>query len=159
MQGRDSISFVCGCLYYACRKYELPITLNDILNECNVKAKKVKNAYRLLYRTFNLKVRPLTPQHFVSRYVNELGLEKDIEKKVSKIISQLPYKFINGQNPKRILAGAIYLVCKKHKLKTYQKEIAKVCDISEVSVRYTWKEISNLVKIQKVNYKDPLTIT
>jgi transcription initiation factor TFIIB len=147
MQGRDSISFVCSCLYYACRRHELPITLNDILNECNVKAKKIKNAYRLLYRTFNLKVRPLTPQHFVSRYINELGLGLQIEKEISKVISQLPYNFINGQNPKRICAGAIYLVCKKHKLKTYQKEIAKVCDVSEVSVRYTWKEISRLVKI------------
>lgn len=147
IQGRDSISFVCSCLYYACRWYELPITLNDILNECNAKAKRVKNAYRLLYRTFNLKVRPLTPQHFVSRYVNELGLGLQIEKEVSKVISQLTYNFINGQNPKRILAGTIYFVCKKHKLKIYQKQIAKICDVSEVSVRYTWKAISKVIKI------------
>lgn len=147
VQGRDSISFVCSCLYYACRLYELPITLTDILNECNAKVKRVKNTYRLLYRTFNLKVRPLTPQHFVSRYVNELGLGLQIEKKVSKVINQLPYNFINGQNPKRICAGTIYLVCKKHKLNIYQRKIAKVCGVSEVSVRYTWKEIGKLIKI------------
>lgn len=147
IQGRDSISFVCSCLYYACRRYELPITLTDILNECNAKAKRVKNIYRLLYRTFNLKVIPLTPQHFVPRYANELGLGLQIEKEISKVISQLPYGFINGQNPKRVLSGTIYLVCKKHKLKIYQRNIAKVCDVSEVSVRYTWKEISKLIKI------------
>ena len=147
VQGRDSISFVCSCLYYACRRYELPVTLTDILNECDAKAKRVKNTYRLLYRTFNLKVRPLTPQHFVSRYVNELGLGLQIKKEISKVLAQLPYKFINGQNPKRICAGTIYLVCKKHKLRIYQKEIVKVCGVSEVSVRYTWKEIIELIKI------------
>ena len=147
VQGRASISFVCSCLYFACRRYELPVTLTDILNECDAKAKRVKKTYRLLYRTFNLKVRPLTPQHFVSRYVNELGLGLQIEKEISKILTQLPYKFINGQNPKRILAGTIYLVCKKHKLRIYQKEIVKVCGVSEISVRYTWKEISKLIKI------------
>ncbi|MHA1380511.1 MAG: hypothetical protein ACTSRG_19265 [Candidatus Helarchaeota archaeon] len=147
IRGRGSISFVCSCLYYACRWYELPITLTDILNECNAKAKRVKTTYRLLFRTFNLKVRPLTPQHFVSRYINELGLGLQIEKKVSKVLTQLPYSFINGRNPKRILAGTIYLVCKKHKLNTYQWKIAKVCDISEASVRNTWKEIAKLVKV------------
>jgi len=147
VQGRDSISFVCSCLYYACRKYELPITFTDIIKETDVKIKRVKHTYRLLYRTFNLKVRPLTPQHFVSRYVNDLGLKKDIEKKVSKVIGQLPYKFINGQNPKRILAGTIYLICRNHRLKIYQKEIARICDISETSVRSSWKEINKLIKI------------
>jgi transcription initiation factor TFIIB len=147
VQGRDSISFVCACLYYACRWYELPITLTDILNECNAKAKRVKNIYRLLFRAFNLRVKPLTPQHFLSRYVNKLGLGLQIEKEISKVLTQLPYSFINGQNPKRILAGTIYLICKKHKLKTYQWKIAKVCDISEASVRNTWKEIAKLVKI------------
>ena len=147
IQGRDSISFVCSCLYYACRKYELPITLTDIVKETETTIRKVKNAYRVLYRTFNLKVKPLTPQHFVSRYVNELGLGLPIEKEVSKVLTQLPYSFINGQNPKRILAGTIYLICKKHKLKIYQWKIAKVCDVSEASVRNTWKEIAKLVKI------------
>ena len=146
-RGRSIEAFVCACLYFACRNYELPITLNDLLHESNAKIKKVKIFYRYLLKTLNLKVKPLTPQHFVSRYVNELGLGLQIEKEISKVITQLPYSFINGQNPKRICAGTIYLVCKKHKLKTYQKGIAKVCDVSEASVRYTWKEIGKIIKI------------
>ena len=145
IQGRDSISFVCSCLYYSCRKHELPITINDIINECNAPIKRVKNAYKLLFKTFNLKIKPLTPQHFVSRYISDLGLNLDIEKKVLEVLQQLPYSFINGQNPKRILAGTIYFTCKKHELKTYQREIAHVCDVSEVSVRNTWKAIEKLI--------------
>jgi transcription initiation factor TFIIB len=146
-RGRSIEAFVCACLYLSCRDYELPVTLNDLLNESDAKIKRVKNSYRYLLRTLNLKVKPLTPQHFVSRYVNELGLELSIEREIEKALTQLPYGFINGQNPKRILAGTIYLICKKHKLKTYQWKIAKVCDISEASVRYIWKEIAKLVKI------------
>ena len=146
VQGRDSISFVCSCLYYACRKYELPVTFTDIIKETDTNIKKVKSIYRLLYRTFNLKVRPLTPQHFVPRYVNELGLGLQIEKKVLKVISQLPSNFINGQNPKRIVAGSIYFVCKLNDQKVLQKELVKVCDVSEVTVRYTWQEISKIIK-------------
>lgn len=146
-RGRSIEVFVCACLYLACRHYELPVTLNDLLNESDAKIKRVKISYRFLLKTLNLKVKPLTPQHFVVRYVNELGLGLQIEKEISKVISQLPYSFINGQNPKRILAGTIYLICKNNKLKTYQWRIAKVCDISEASVRNTWKEIAKLVKI------------
>ena len=147
IQGRDSISFVCSCLYYACRKHELPITLTDIVKETDVKIKRIKNAYRVLYRTFNLKVKPLTPQHFVSRYANELGLGLPIEKEVSKVISQLPYSFINGQNPKKICAGVIYIICKLNNQKRLQRDIAKVCDVSEASVRDAYKKIIKLVKI------------
>lgn len=146
-RGRSIEAFVCACLYFACRNYELPITLNDLLRESNAKIKRVKINYRFLLKTLNLKASPLTPQHFVSRYVNELGLSLDIEKKVLEVLQQLPYSFINGQNPKRICAGVIYLVCKKHKLKTYQWKIANVCDISEASVRTTWKAIDKIIKI------------
>ena len=145
LKGRSIESLVCACLYFACRKYELPITLNDLLNESNAKIKKVKNNYRSLLKTFNLRVKPLTPHHFVSRYVNELGLGLQIEKKVLNLINQLPFNFINGQNPKRICAGTIYFVSKLNNQKTLQREIAKVCDVSEVGLRYTWKEISKLV--------------
>ena len=147
LRGSSIEALVCACLYFACRKYELPITLNDLLNQSNAKIKRVKNNYRSLLKTFNLKVKPLTPQHFVSRYVNELGLGLQIEKKVSKVISQLPYNFINGQNPKRICAGTIYFVSKLNNQKTLQREIAKVCDVSEVGLRYAWKEISKVIKI------------
>ena len=147
IQGRDSISFVCSCLYYACRKYELPITLTDIVKETETTIRKVKNAYRVLYRTFNLKVKPLTPQHFVSRYINELGLGLPIEKQVLEVLQQLPYNFINGQNPRKICGGAIYFVGKLNNQKRLQRDIAKVCDVSEASIRDAYKKLIKLVKI------------
>lgn len=146
-RGRSIEDFVCAVLYLSCRNYELPITLKDLLRKSNAKIKGIKIIYRFLLKTLNLKVKPLTPQHFVFRYVNELGLGLKIEKEVSIVLAQLPYSFINGQNPKRILAGTIYLICKNNKLIIYQKKIANVCDVSVVSVRKAWKEISKLVII------------
>lgn len=147
IKGRSIEALVCACLYFGCRAFELPITLNDILNESNTTIKKFKKSYRSLFKNFNLKVKPLTPQHFVSRYVSELGLGLQIEKEVLHVINQLPFNFINGQNPKRICAGVIYFITKLNEQKTLQREIAKVCDVSEVGLRYTWKEISKVIKI------------
>jgi len=47
---------------------------------------KLIYTYGLLFRTFNLKIKPLTPMHFTSQYISELGLEIDIEKKVLEVL-------------------------------------------------------------------------
>lgn len=90
IRGRSIVGVVCASIYYACRKSKTPISFKEIIKEGCAKAKKVIKVYMLLAKEFNLKVPPLEPVLFVSRYINELQLSFKIEQKVLSILKSLP---------------------------------------------------------------------
>ncbi len=141
LRGREIKAFVCSCLYYACRKLKTPISIKDIIKQGCVNEHLVKNFYSLLLKEFNLKVPPLDPVLFVSRYINDLQLSINIEKKVLSVLQNLPFSYINGKEPKSIVGAIIYLICKKENKNITQKNLANLIGISEVSLRYKYKEI------------------
>ena len=57
--------------------------------------------------------------------------------------------FMIGKNPKVVCAGLIYLICKKNKINYSQVKISKIIGVSEVSLRYTWKQIEKLTENPK----------
>lgn len=142
IRGRSIEGMICASLYYTCRNFKIPITFQEIINESGVKGKKIRNCYGVIVKELNLKVIPLTPDIFVSKYINKLKLSLDIEREVLFILQHLK-QFIIGKNPKVICAGLIYLVCKRNKMSLRQKKTAEIIGVSEVSLRYTYKQIES----------------
>ena len=103
------------------------------------------NFYQLLVKEFELKVPPLEPTLFVSRFINELQLSIEIEKRVLCVLKNLPFNFINGKEPKSLIAAIIYSIGKKEKIKITQKTLAKITGTCEVSIRYKAKEIEKFL--------------
>ena len=50
----------------------------------------------------------------------------------------------DGRNPNGLAAAAVYIACKKHNVKTTQREIAHAADITELILRQRKKEIVDL---------------
>ncbi len=150
LKGRSIIGVICACLYFACRKDKLPISFQEIVNEGCIKANLVMNCYRTLLKEFNLKVPPLGPALFVSRYINELQLSVEIEKRVLSVLKNLHFSFINGKEPKSLVAAIIYSIGKKENIKITQKTLAKITGTCEVSIRYKSKEIEKILQEKKI---------
>lgn len=146
IKGRSLIAVMCACIFYACRKSKSPIAFKEIVKEGNTDARLVIKFYKLLAKEFNLKVPPLEPVLFVSRYISELQLSFKIEQKVLSILKGLPFNFINGKEPKSLIAAIIYSLGKKENIKITQKTLAKITGACTVSIRYKSKEIDQLIE-------------
>lgn len=144
IKGRSIEGMVCACLYFICRQFKLPIPFKEIIDESHVKEKSIKICVKILIKELNLKLIPLGPEAFIPKYINNLKLSPDIEKKVFDTLTQLK-TFMIGKNPKVICAGLIYLVCKKNNITCSQVKISKIIGVTEVSLRYTWKKIEKLI--------------
>ncbi|GAH85126.1 unnamed protein product, partial [marine sediment metagenome] len=57
----------------------------------------------------------------------------------------LPSNFINGKDPKSLIAAIIYSICKNENIKITQKTLAKMTGVNEASVRYKVKEIGQII--------------
>jgi len=149
LRGRSINGMVAACLYFACRKNNIPRTLQEILDETSVSAKNVRRCYRTLIRELKLKAPSTNPVTLIPRFIAELALNTDDEKTTIKILKTFTANFsISGKDPKGLCAGALYLVCKARKKRVSQKEIANLVGVTEVTLRSRYKEI-----IKKLNIK------
>ena len=102
----------------------------------------------LCLKEFNLKSPSTDPVSLVPRYINDLGLDSEIEQLTTKILNVYSKKFsVSGKDPKGLCAGAIYLACRIRNRETTQQQIVESVGITEVTIRSRYKEIKTKLKI------------
>ena len=147
LRGRSINGMVAACLYYACREKKIPRTLQEILDQTSVSAKNVRRCYRTIIRELNLKAPSTDPVALIPRFIAELGLNAEAEKKTINILRMFITQYsISGKDPKGLCAGALYLISKAQNHRVSQKEIARLVGVTEVTLRSRYKEI-----IKKLN--------
>lgn len=148
LRGRSINAMVAACLYLACRRKELPRTLQEITNEASAKAKDVRRSYSILVREMNLNPPSTDPVSLIPRYISELGLDSEIEQLTTKILNSYSSNFsISGKDPKGLCAGAIYLACRIKNKELTQQRIVESVGVTEVTLRSRFKELKKKLKI------------
>ena len=149
LRGRSINAMVAACLYLACRKKDIPRTLQEILEEASVTAKDVRRSISILIRELNFKTQATDPVALIPRYISDLGLDSEIEILTKKILTTYISNFsISGKDPKGLCAGAIYLACRIKDLDLTQQQIVNSIGVTEVTLRSRYKELKNKLKIK-----------
>jgi transcription initiation factor TFIIB len=148
LRGRSINAMVAACLYLACRRKQIPRTLQEILNEASVNAKDVRRSFTTLIREMNLNPPSTDPISLIPKYMTDLGLDSEVEQLTTKILNAYRAKFsISGKDPKGLCAGAIYLASKLRNKEVTQQQIVQVIGVTEVTLRSRYKELKNKLKI------------
>ena len=157
VRGKSVESMVVSCLYYACRKLSVPVSFKELVKETLYDERYIQKTYKRLISTFQLKVPLVNPNMFISRYVSELGLSFDIEKKVLTVIQKIPSIVKSGLNPIVLCASVIYLVSKMENINITQKEISRIAGITETSIRNNFRKLKQYVSNNIIITKTKLT--
>lgn len=142
LRGRSINGMVAACSYFICKDEKVPITLQEILDEASINANIVKKCYKILVRELNLKSSHIDPISLIPRYCADLDLGIEIEKETIKVLrNYISKSSICGKDPKGLCAGSIYLVAKLKNRKVSQKEISRIINVTEVTLRSRYKEL------------------
>ncbi|MFX1394988.1 MAG: transcription initiation factor IIB family protein, partial [Promethearchaeota archaeon] len=148
LKGRSIKGMAAACIYYACKIENVPRTFQEFLNESPISCKTIKKCCKIMFNHFNLKLPGTNIITYIPKYITDLGLNIEVEKLAIKILkSHLKKSPNNGKNPKGLCAGAIYLACKLRNEKITQKDISKVIDITEVTLRSRYKELISKIDL------------
>ncbi|MFO8017145.1 MAG: transcription initiation factor IIB family protein [Promethearchaeia archaeon] len=149
LRGRSINGMITACAYYKCKEEKIPITMQEILDEASINSNIVKKCYKVLVREFNLQTHHLDPISLIPRYCAELGLGIEVEKSTINLLKKfLSEASICGKDPKGLCAGALYLIAKLKNQKVSQKEISKMVNVTEVTLRSRYKELLNHVSFK-----------
>ena len=142
IRGRSIEGVAAASLYAACRMYKIPRTLNEIAEIARVNKKEIGRSYRFISKELELHLNPTKPLDFLTRFVSELELSTDCHKKAKKIIKMAELRGLtSGRGPTGVCAAAIYAASILAQERRTQRIIAKVSQVTEVTVRNRFQEL------------------
>ena len=148
IRGRSIDGVVAASLYTACRRFNIPRTLDEVSKASNVPKKQIGKNYRFLCRELNIKLKPTSPADYVSRFGSKLGLSGEIQAKAVEIINRaIDEGLSSGRGPTGVAAAALYIASVLLGERKTQSEIADVAGVTEVTIRNRYKELSEKIEV------------
>ncbi|KXA98529.1 transcription initiation factor IIB [candidate division MSBL1 archaeon SCGC-AAA259J03] len=142
IRGRSIEGVASAILYAACREAQIPRTLEEIAEVSRVELGEVSRTYRFIARELDIHLPPTDPARYVARFGSELNISGEAKVKAMEIIRKAQKeRLTSGKSPSGTAAAAIYIATLKCGERRTQREVAKVADITEVTVRNRYKEL------------------
>ncbi len=150
VRGRSMESVVAGALYAACRRHEVPRTLDEMGEASGIEKKEIGRTYRFITRELEIKIRPSNPSDYIPRFASALKLSPETQSKSVEILEMArKIELTSGRGPTGIAAAALYVASLIHGEKRTQREVADVAGVTEVTIRNRYKELIKRLKLTK----------
>ncbi|MBE6502746.1 transcription initiation factor IIB [uncultured Methanobrevibacter sp.] len=148
IRGRSIEGVVAASLYAACRRCNVPRTLDEIAEVSRVTKKEVGRTYRFLTRELNIKLPPTSPVDYVPRFASELGLSGEAQSKAIEIIEKAMEKGLtSGRGPTGVAAAALYIASVLLGERKTQRDVADIAGVTEVTIRNRYKELTEQLEM------------
>jgi len=170
VSGRSVMGVMSACLYYSCKKLNIPRDMAEICDAANIKKHVLFSCYRAMVDSMELYCSERnydSKNHNSNRYVNDdndaiakqrhiryvpkiiskLGLPQRICRQAASLILLQDGYFLSGKNPIAVAATAIYLTCnhdKKYSSIT-QREMSEASGITAMTIR----NLSKIIMIKE----------
>ncbi len=152
VRGRSMESVVAGALYAACRRHEVPRTLDELAEASGIDKKEIGRTYRFVTRELGIRILPSNPVDYLPRFASALKLTPDTQSKAVEILEKAQQsELTSGRGPTGIAAASLYVAALINNEKKTQREVADVAGVTEVTIRNRYKEL-----LKKLNLKDQI---
>ncbi len=154
VRGRSMESVVAGALYAACRRHEVPRTLEELSEASGIEKKEVGRTYRFVTRELGISILPSNPADYIARFASSLKLSPETQSKAVEILEMAQKRELtSGRGPQGIAAAALYVAALSHGEKRTQREVADVAGVTEVTIRNRYKELLDKLNLNQVSKK------
>lgn len=148
VRGRSVEGVAAAALYGACRRCEVPRTLNEITAASRANKKEVGRTYRYISRELKLNLQPASPIVYINRFCRELELPGHVENAAIRILNQaVEAELTSGRGPTGVAAASIYVASVLYNSRKTQKCIAETVGVTEVTIRNRYKELAENLDI------------
>ncbi|BDC18458.1 TFIIB-type zinc ribbon-containing protein [Acidianus sp. HS-5] len=143
IKGRSIEEVVAASVYAACRKLNIPTTLDEITKITSANKKEIGKAYRLLLREDVTEVPASDPKYYVMKIASLLGLSGKVMTAAMEIVERAKKAGItSGKDPASIAAAAVYIAANINGERRSQREISEVSGVTQVTIRNRYREIA-----------------
>src|SRR6056297_3646002 len=142
LPGRSIEGVATAALYASARMAGSPRSLDEMAVVSRVDKMELTRTYRYIVRELNLEVQPADPEQYLPRFVSDLGLSDETERRARELIERARSGgLLSGKSPVGLAAAAVYAAALLTNDKVTQSQVGDVANISEVTIRNRYKEL------------------
>jgi transcription initiation factor TFIIB len=142
LPGRSIEGVATSSLYAAARQTGTPRSLDEVAAVSRVEKDEIARTYRYVVRELGLEIEPADPKSYVPRFVSELDLSEETERRARSLLDTATEKGLHsGKSPVGLAAAAVYAAALLTNEKVTQAEVSDVASISEVTIRNRYHEL------------------
>jgi len=150
VRGRSMESVVAGALYAACRRHDVPRTLDELSEASGIEKKEIGRTYRFVTRELGITILPSNPSDYIARFSSSLKLSAETQSRSVEILKKAQKaELTSGRGRTGIAAAALYVSALIHGEKRTQREVADVAGVTEVTIRNRYKELLERLDLEK----------
>ena len=150
VRGRSMESVVAGALYAACRRHEVPRTLDELSEASGIDKKEIGRTYRFITRELGIRILPSNPVDYIPRFASALKLSAETQSEAVEILEKAQKaELTSGRGPTGIAAASLYVAALANNEKRTQREVADIAGVTEVTIRNRYKEL-----LKELNLKE-----
>ena len=151
-RGRSIACISAASIYIACRQCHLPRTLDEVSKAFELRRRDVSRTYNCIIRLLKIQIPLASPKNYISRLCGQLQLNGETQKKVKELLIEATDKgLITGRSPLAIVGALIYIASNITHQKRTQAEIALAANVTEVTIRNRYKELKNMLTLDKID--------
>lgn len=141
-RGENKDGLIASCIYYACLINKIPRSPKEVARMFHIDPNILTKGNARFQTLLQMNVGTSGPEDYVARFGSNLKMDfNDIQgcKTLAKRLDDL--EIVSENAPTSVAAGAIFYYCMKYDIDFSKKQIADVCDVSEVTITKCYKRL------------------
>lgn len=150
VRGRSIEAVIAALTYAVARQMGSPRTIDEIVEASGVNKREIGRTYRYIARELKIRILPADPITYVPRFCTMLGLSDRVQAKAIEILKRAKkFDVTSGKGPTGVAAAAIYIASVLCGERRTQREVADICDITEVTIRNRYSELVKRLRLER----------
>jgi transcription initiation factor TFIIIB Brf1 subunit/transcription initiation factor TFIIB len=141
-RGDNKDGLIASCIYYACLLNKIPRSPKEVARMFHIDPNVLTKGNARFQILLQMNVESSNPDDYIARFGSRLNMDySDIQKckEFAKKLDQL--EIVSENAPTSVAAGALYYYITLQELDFTKKQIADVCEVSEVTITKCYKRL------------------
>ena len=141
-RGENKEGLIASCIYYACLMNKLPRSPKEVARMFHIDPNVLTKGNARFQTLLQMNVESSDPRDYIARFGSHLQMNFQDVAKCKELAQKLDeLEIVSENSPTSVAAGAIYYYCVTNELDFTKKQIADVCDVSEVTITKCFKRL------------------
>lgn len=141
-RGDNKDGLIASCIYYACLINKLPRSPKEIARMFHIDPNVLTKGNARFQILLQINVDSSNPDDYITRFGSRLNMNYTDVQKCKEFAKKLDELEIVSENaPTSVAAGALYYYSTLNDLEYSKKQIADVCEVSEVTITKCYKRL------------------
>jgi transcription initiation factor TFIIB len=146
-RGENKEGLIASCIYYSCLINKIPRSPKEVARMFHIDSNVLTKGNARFQSLLQMNVDSSNPDDYIARFGSNLNMKyQDIQacKILALKIDEL--EIVSENSPTSVAAGTLYYYCNTNKIDISKKQIATICEVSEVTITKCFKRLEKFAK-------------